>query len=320
MRRFVKWLMLSSAALGALLGAFLGGFMWLNWQPDRPVESLKARWAAAPSQFVQIGGLSVHVRDQGPRDDPLPILLVHGTSASLHTWEGWVATLAKTRRVVTMDLPGFGLTGPNASHDYRMPSYIRFVTGVADHLQIARFVIGGNSLGGEVAWNVAVAAPARVAQLILVDAAGYPFTPSSIPLGFRVARTPGLNVLMQNVLPRSIIESSVRNVYGDPARVTPELIDRYFDITLRAGNRRAVRERFGQLAHGTAAARITAIKVPTLILWGGRDRLIPPDNAHLFARDIAGSKLVMFDDLGHVPHEEDAARTVAAVQAFLATR
>ena len=294
--------------------------MWLHWQPDRPPDALKPRWAAEPSQFVQIDGLSVHLRDQGPRDDPLPILLVHGTSASLHTWEGWVATLSKTRRVVTMDLPGFALTGPNANHDYRMPTYVRFITGVADHLKIVRFVIGGNSLGGEVAWNVAVAAPARVAQLILVDAAGYPFVPTSIPLGFRIARTPGLNVLMQNVLPRSIIESSLRNVYGNPARVSPGLVDRYFEITLREGNRRAVRERFGQIVHGSDAARIKEIRIPTLILWGTQDRLIPPENAQRFARDIVGSKLALFDGLGHVPHEEDAGRTVAVVQSFLTGR
>ena len=81
-----------------------------SWAPDRPVASLKARWAAAPSQFVRIGGMDVHLRDEGPREDPLPIVLVHGTSASLHTWDGWVAALKDQRRVIRVDLPGFGLT------------------------------------------------------------------------------------------------------------------------------------------------------------------------------------------------------------------
>jgi pimeloyl-ACP methyl ester carboxylesterase len=140
---------------------------------------------------------------------------------------------------------------------------------------------------------------------------------TSVPIGFRIARTPGLNRLMSNILPRRLIESSVRNVYGDPSKVTPELVDRYYELTLREGNRRAIAERFKQVQPGAMAQRIRDVKVPTLILWGGRDRLIPPINAEHFRRDIAGSRLVMFDDLGHVPHEEDPVRTAAAVKEFL---
>ena len=110
----------------------------------------------------------------------------------------------------------------------------------------------------------------------------------------------------------------MRNVYGDPAKVTPELIDRYFELTLRAGNRHALGERFRQSPGGQYAAEIPSVKQPTLILWGGQDRLIPPDNADHFQRDIAGSRLVVFDRLGHVPHEEDPAATVAALRSFLA--
>ncbi len=122
---------------------------------------------------------------------------------------------------------------------------------------------------------------------------------------------------MQNTLPHSMIESSVRNVYGDPTKVTPELIDRYYELTLRAGNRGALRERFAQSPSGEFTAQIASIKQPTLIIWGGQDRLIPPDNADKFQKDIVGSRLAMFDALGHVPHEEDPAATVSAVQAFL---
>jgi len=99
--------------------------------------------------------------------------------------------------------------------------------------------------------------------------------------------------------------------------VTPELVDLFVDMTRRSGNRQALSRRLEQGYTGDVA-QIRALKVPTLILWGGRDRLIPPDNARRFEKDIAGSKRVMFDDLGHVPHEEDPARTVAEVQRFLA--
>lgn len=307
------WTAISFVALLALIALAVG----LNWAPDQPVETLTARWAPPPSTFIDVRGLNVHVRDEGPRDDPAPLVLIHGTSSSLHTWEGWVAAFKGERRVITMDLPGFGLTGPNATDDYRTAAYVSFVIDLLDALAVKKCVLAGNSLGGEIAWHVAVSSPARVERLILVDAAGYPMQSQSIPIGFRIARTPGLNRIMEFTLPRSLVASSVRNVYGDPARVTPELIDRYEVLTLRSGNRRALVRRFEQSDFGADAARIAAIRQPTLILWGGRDRLIPVDNGRRFARDIAGSRLVIFDDLGHVPHEEDAARTAAAVRDFL---
>ena len=307
------WTVIALAALLALFALAVG----LNWAPDRPVETLMARWAQPPSAFIDVRGLKVHVRDEGPRDDPAPLVLIHGTSSSLHTWEGWVAAFKGERRVITMDLPGFGLTGPNARDDYRTAAYVSFVIDLLDTLAVKKCVLAGNSLGGEIAWQVAVAAPGLVERLILVDAAGYPLQSQSIPIGFRIARTPGLNRIMEFTLPRSLVASSVRNVYGDAARVTPELIDRYEALTLRTGNRRALVRRFEQSDLGADAARIAKIRQPTLILWGGRDRLIPVDNARRFEHDIAGSRLVIFDDLGHVPHEEDAARTAAAVRDFL---
>ena len=310
LRRLIGLLLIASAiAVG------------LSHEPDWPVQSLVARWAPPPSDFVEIKGQLVHLRDEGPRNDPLPIVLVHGTSASLHTWEGWVRALKGQRRVITFDLPGFGLTGPFSGQyspdDYRGDSYVRFVLDLLDALKVERAVLGGNSLGGEVAWRTAVAAPRRVASLVLVDAAGPAFTPLEVPLGFRLARVPVLNRVSEWALPRDLVAQSVRSVYGHPDRVTPELIDRYFQLTLREGNRRALRMRMQSQVIGEGAERIASIQQPTLILWGGQDRLIPPAIAQQFKQQIAGSQLVVFDDLGHVPQEEDPARSVAPVKVFL---
>jgi len=305
-----------------LAGVFVLGAVAVvaTWAPDKPVDELKPRWAQPPSQFIAIDGMQVHLRDEGPREDPLPIVLIHGTSASLHTWEGWATALRGQRRVIRFDLPGFALTGPNRQDDYSPEAYVRFVTAVLDQLGVQRFVLAGNSLGGQVAWATAAALPQRVARLVLVDASGYPpesaSVPPSVPLGFRIARMPALRVLTQYTLPRSIVEKSVRNVYGDPAKVTPELVDLYMDMTLRAGNRQALGRRMDQGYTGEVAG-LKALAMPTLILWGGQDRLIPQEFGQRFVRDIAGSRLVVFDDLGHVPHEEDPARTVAVVKKFL---
>jgi pimeloyl-ACP methyl ester carboxylesterase len=292
--------------------------------PDRAVETLVARWAPPPSDFVEVKGQLVHLRDEGPRDDPAPLVLIHGTSSSLHTWEGWVAALKSQRRVITFDLPGFGLTGPFAGQytpdDYRGDTLARFVIDLLDHLRLQQVVLGGNSLGGEVAWRVASLAPTRVQRLILVDASGYDFVPENMPLGFRLARLPVISRLSEHFLPRGLVEASVLSVYGDPRKVNAALVERYEEITLREGNRRALRLRMQQLEMGEHAARIPQLKLPTLVIWGAKDQLIPPAYAERFARDIAGSRLVVFPELGHVPMEEDPVRTADLVRGFLAAR
>lgn len=287
-----------------------------TWAPDKSVQELSARWAQAPSQFMEINGMQVHVRDEGPRDDPRPIVLLHGTSASLHTWDGWAALLQGQRRVIRFDMPGFGLTGPDPKNDYSMAAYVGFVGAALDRLEVRNCVLAGNSLGGQIAWNFALAAPNRVSQLVLVDSAGYPLVSESVPLGFRLARMPGLRNVMEYVLPRGVIQGSLRNVYGDPAKVSPELVDRYMDMALRAGNRKALALRFEQPISANAH-QIKSLKLPTLVVWGGRDRLIPLVNGQRFAADIVGSRLVVLEDLGHVPQEEDPERSLAPVKAFL---
>ena len=293
----------------------------LSRAPDRPVETLVARWALPPSDFIEVKGQLVHLRDVGARGDAEPIVLIHGTGASLHTWEGWAERLAPRHRVITFDLPGFGLTGPFGgqypSDDYRAETYARFVLDLLDALKVERFVIGGNSLGGEVAWRVASLAPQRTSRLILVDATGYKIKPEVLPPAFVAASVPVLSHLGDWLTPRSMVTATLEAVYGDPSKVTDLLVDRYFELSLREGNRRAFRLHLQQVTPGADLERLRSLALPTLILWGGRDRLVPKAAAERFKADIAGSRLLVFDSLGHVPQEEDPAATAATVEAFL---
>jgi pimeloyl-ACP methyl ester carboxylesterase len=309
------WLVLAGAVFFAAVG------LAAVWAPDLPPEQLKERWAPPPSTFIEINGQQVHLRDEGPRHDPVPILLVHGTSASLHTWQGWAEGLRGERRVVRFDLPGFGLTGPNRQDDYSIERYVLFVRSVAARLGIDRFVIAGNSLGGQVAWATALALPDRVERLILVDAAGYGAglggAGKDVPLAFKVARMPVLRTVAQHALPRGLVESSLRRLYGDPDKVTPQLVDLYMDMARREGNRAALGHRLAQIGTGPDEALLRKIEAPTLILWGERDRLLPPALGERFARDIPGARLVVLEGLGHMPQEEDPGRTLAQVRRFL---
>ena len=283
---------------------------------DKSVRELKAKWAPPPSTFIQVDGMDVHMRDEGPRDDPSPIVLLHGTSASLHTWQGWVGQLKGQRRVISLDLPGFGLTGPFPNDHYDMDHYVVFLNDFLARLHIQRYVLIGNSFGGNLAWHMALAHPSQVDRLVLVDAGGYDYQPKSMPIGFRIAQIPLLNKVMEYTLPRRMVASSVRSVYVDDSKVTPELVDRYYDLTLRAGNRHALVQRFKQ-AVGVDAYRIHLVTAPTLILWGADDQLIPLEYGQKFNQDIKGSTLVVLDHLGHVPHEEDPVKSLQPVKAFL---
>jgi pimeloyl-ACP methyl ester carboxylesterase len=303
------------ARLAALLAtALLVAGAWSRMRADLPLETVRARWGTGASRFADLDGMQVHYRDEGSGP---AILLLHGTSASLHTWDGWTAALARRYRVVRLDLPAFGLTGPSPARDYSIAAYVTFVDHLAARLGLASFVVAGNSLGGDIAWHYAVAHPDQVRGLILVAAGGYPMGRRPAPIAFRIAHWPLLPRLLTRMDPRVLVADGLRASYGDPARIQPGVLDRYVDLTLRPGNRAAFVDRM-RAPQVDDSALIKTIAKPTLILWGAKDRVIDPGDAPRFAHDIAGAALVVYDDLGHIPMEEDAPRTVGDVEAFLA--
>jgi pimeloyl-ACP methyl ester carboxylesterase len=300
-----------------LLTVCLALAVWAAWEPDRQLGQLVARWAPEPSTFLELDGMQVHLRDTGPRDDPQPLVMLHGMSSSLHTYEGWTKALQSKRRIISVDLPGFGLTGPSPQGDYRIDAYTRFVLRLLDNLGVRRVTLVGNALGGEIAWQTAVLAPERVRKLVLIDADGYQPSVLSMPIVFQIASMGGLRWVSERILPRSLVESSVRSVMGNPAHATQERVDRYFELNLRVGNRRALFQRMDQAQFGGNALLIHRIQQPTLVMWGQKDGMISPDHAKLFCRDIPRCKLVTFPGLGHLPQEEDPQTTLKPLLAFL---
>lgn len=216
--------------------------------------------------------MQIHLKDEG---EGIPIVLLHGTSASLHTWDGWAEALKKDHRVIRYDMPGFGLTGPSPDNDYTIETYARVLIAVLDRLGVDQCVLAGNSLGGRVAWSAALLYGDRISRLVLIDASGYPFRPESVPIGFQIARIPLLNRLLGNVLPRGMVESSLKNVYGDPDLVTPDLVDRYFELTTRAGNREALVHRFQQLQPGPLTLKFPNSRCPRSSSGEGRTASSP---------------------------------------------
>lgn len=305
--------------------AFFTGLLALLWAvfstPDIPVAQLKAKYANAASQFIELSpGTVIHVRDQGPRDG-LTLVLIHGSNASLHTWEPWVQRLtARNIRVVSLDLPAHGLSGPTPQGLYTNAAYVGIVEQLVDRLGLKQFVLGGNSMGGGIAWRYAVKHPERLSGLILVDASGQPQPKgSSPPLGFRLARVPIARDILATVTPRSLIEMSFKQSISNQAIATPAMIDRYWELLLYPGNRRATVQRFGQYQGDDGmAAQLPGLKVPTLIIWGREDKLIPVSVAAWFNRQIPNSRVTILDGIGHIPMEEAPNRSLAPVWTFLA--
>ena len=301
-----------------LLILFLAiGFLAFNWKNNVSVEDLKKKYANSESEFVEIDDMQVHYRDQGLAMDSIPIVLIHGTGASLHTWEGWISELKNEHRIITLDLPAYGLTGPNQTGDYSQDFYVSFMEKFLSKLSIKRCILGGNSLGGSITWAFALEHPARVSKMILVDAGGYPMVSKSVPIAFQIARMPVIGNLFKYVLPHSIIEKSLQNVYVHDERITPELIERYYDLASREGNRKAFLDRMKASISNDKYLKIKTLIMPTLIIWGQQDGLIPTDIADKFHQDLANDTMVVFKDLGHTPMEEDPASTVKAVKEFL---
>jgi len=297
-----------------LVAASLGGCA-----RDIPYPKLEAKYASPASHFMDLpGGLRVHYRDQGPRDAPV-LVLVHGFSASLHAWEPWVTRLPDYR-VISLDLPGHGLT--RAPGDY-VPSTDRSVAIVDElvtQLGVPRFVIGGNSMGGGVAWNYALAHQSKLDGLVLVDAAGWPSgeRPKGQPAVFKLLGNPVGRWMLRNADPGLMAKSGLEKAYGDKGLVTPDLVTRYTELARGPGHRAILTGGRGGAPQRTVTPEtFRAITVPTLVMVGEKDQVIPAGNSRKLAEAIPGAKLVVYPEGGHVPMEQLPDRSAADLRAFL---
>lgn len=283
---------------------------------DLSVEKLKEKYANNDSRFIGIEGMPVHYRIEGNDTDTVPLLLLHGAGSSLHTWDMFVKIIGNRRKVIRIDLPAYGLTGPTPHRHYSIESYTKFIVAFLDMLKIAKCDFVGNSLGGYISWAVALTRPSMVRKLVLIDAVVYPMKKTERPLAFKLARIPVLSKVMTFITPRSIIEKSVLNLYAGKSKVTNVLVDRYFELTLREGNRQAFIDISSNTTQSELYTKISQIKQPTLIIWGAEDKFVPLENAHKFKSDIPKSILEILPSVGHLPMEESPAKTVELVLQF----
>jgi pimeloyl-ACP methyl ester carboxylesterase len=304
MKRVLKW-------TGFLLFAVVVGGIIAGWTPDTDPAAMRAKYANAASQFIDVGnGLRVHVRDEGARTTPA-IILLHGSNDSLQTWDPWVERLKGNFRVIRLDLPGHGLTGPHTRGDYSNGAFAAVVDATARKLGAERFTLVGHSMGGGIAVTYTLTHPDKVERLVLVDAAGGPVSErTSLPIAFRIAKIPIISSLMNVITPRSVVEQSVRQSMANQTVINDRMIDRYWELFRYPGNREATTTRFQATPTLFAPAAIRQIRVPTLVMWGEEDQIFSLPTGRWFAANLPSAKLVTYEAVAHLPMQEAVEHSV----------
>ena len=264
-------------------------------------------------------GARAHIRDEGNKQGP-PLLLIHGSNASLHTWEPWVRTLSEHYRLISFDLPGHGLTGATPEDDYSVDAMANFTREIADLFQLDKVSLAGNSMGGAVALKFALDNPKRVAALIPVSSGGMAVDADETSVGaFNLVGSPAGRMMMRYITPRFIIASTLRGVVADPDNfVTDEMIDRYWEMLRMTGSRDATIQRFaGYQTRAPLEPHLGKIKAPTLLLWGQQDQLIKVKYGLRMNEAISRSLLIIYPQAGHLAHEEIPQKTADDAHKFL---
>ena len=264
-------------------------------------------------------GARAHIRDEGNKQGP-PLLLIHGSNASLHTWEPWVRTLSEHYRLISFDLPGHGLTGATPEDDYSVDAMANFTREIADLFQLDKVSLAGNSMGGAVALKFALDNPKRVAALIPVSSGGMAVDADETSVGaFNLVGSPAGRMMMRYITPRFIIASTLRGVVADPDNfVTYEMIDRYWEMLRMTGSRDATIQRFaGYQTRAPLEPHLSKIKAPTLLLWGQQDQLIKVKYGLRMNEAISRSLLIIYPQAGHLAHEETPQKTADDAHKFL---
>lgn len=284
-----------------------------NYHADIPVEILKKKYTSEHSKFIDIGGMNVHYQRLGKG---YPLVLVHGFSGHTWNWRAWMKHLPNDFELIVMDLPGFGLTGPHPKGDYSTEKSIRFLDDFLTKIGVDTFHLAGNSMGGSISWAYTLAHPERVKKLVLIDAGGYPKENKKTIAGFKILQYPIFHPLITKITPRSIIKKSLEGTYVDQSFASEKEVDLYMDMIRRTGNRKVLIDRM-KIPRKDKSNLIKNIDKPTLILWGAKDIIISVDNAHKFKRDIPNSKLIIYENVGHLPMDEVGEQSAKDVVQFL---
>ncbi|MFX3675752.1 MAG: alpha/beta fold hydrolase [bacterium] len=287
---------------------------WKSLEREEVVE--KYANAKDGSEFIEVQGMQVHVRDQGRKTAPT-LVLIHGISDSLHTWDYWAHELAQTYRVVRFDVPGFGLTKDVESEEFTPKFYSDFMLALLTKMKITKATMIGNSLGGFISWNFALAYPDRVSSLVLLDPAAYPLTP---PWIVRIASSP-FRIFAENINLRFMTKDVAQDVFFDDEKLKEEVVDRYHAMFSLEGAPKRYMDVFASINKFSdqMPQGIEQLEHPVLLLWGEKDEWISPAQIELWKKDVKNVSAVILPNVGHAPQEEAPEQSLSAARDFIKT-
>jgi len=282
--------------------------------PDKSKTELEKMYGSPKNAYVSALGVNIHYQDTGPSKTPIPILFLHGFGASLQTWDAWSEALSQDYRVISVDLPGFGLTGEDPSGVYTDERSVEVLEAFMKALQIPKVVLVGNSMGGKFAWQFAARYPDQVAKLVLISPDGY--ASPGIEYG-KKTEVPAIAQLYRYFFSKTFLAMNLEPAYANPKTLNDALVNRYYNLMLAPGVRGAILARMQQTVLQDPVPSLANIKAPTLLIWGEQDAFIPIANSNDYLKVMPNVKRVSLPNIGHLPQEEQPTIGLQALKEFL---
>jgi pimeloyl-ACP methyl ester carboxylesterase len=279
--------------------------------------------AYSDSKFMQIDGFDVHYKEYGEQNEETLILL-HGFGSHTYTWDKVIKDLGENYHVIAFDRPSFGLTErvfDSEKNIYSTDYQIDLIKKIMNYKDVEKATLIGNSAGGTISLNFYFRYPELVQNLILVDAAVYigGGSPNFVkPLLY----LPQINYLgpeMTSILLNSNGDDFLKSAFYDNSKVTDEVISEYRRPTLTKGYKRAFWEFIKGSKNYEIVEKLDEIMVPTLVITGDSDVIVPTEQSIKLSEDIEDSELVILEKTGHLPQEEKPEEFIQAVEIFLKT-
>ena len=297
----------------ALISLILLAALYL-WTPDKSKAELEKIYGSPKNAYVSALGVNLHYQDTGPSKNAIPILFLHGFGASLQTWDTWAQALSEDYRVISVDLPGFGLTGEDPSGIYTDQRSVEVLEAFLKELKIPKVVLVGNSMGGKFAWQFAARYPNQVAKLVLISPDGY--ASPGIEYG-KKPDVPAIADLYRYFFSKTFLAMNLEPAYADPNTLNDALVNRYYDLMLAPGVRGAILARMQQTVLQDPVPSLSSIQVPTLLIWGEKDAFIPISNSNDYLKVMPNAKRVSLPNIGHLPQEEQPSIGLQVLKEFL---
>jgi pimeloyl-ACP methyl ester carboxylesterase len=284
------------------------------WTPDKSKAELEKVYGSPKNAYVTALGVNLHYQDTGLSKNTIPILFLHGFGASLQTWDTWAQALSDNYRVISVDLPGFGLTGEDPSGIYTDQRSVEVLEAFLKELNIPKVVLVGNSMGGKFAWQFAARYPNQVAKLVLISPDGY--ASHGMEYG-KKPDVPAVAQLYRYFFSKMFLAMNLEPAYANPNTLNDALVNRYYDLMLAPGVRGAILARMQQTVLQDPVPFLASIQVPTLLIWGEKDAFIPISNSNDYLKVMPNAKRVSLPNIGHLPQEEQPSIGLQALKEFL---